>query len=365
MSNHPDVLIIGAGINGLLSALTLARAGLSATLVERGAPGRESTWAGAGILSALLPWDYGPAVNRLIERSRALWPALASELATSGGVNPEYHGCGMLALGGFDHQAAQRWCQAHGWRCEPLTPAHLPPPALRRDLAGEICGLWLPEVAQARNPRLAQALVGACQRAGVTLLTQQAVLGLEHDGRRVTALRTAAGRLHAGRYVVSAGAWSSALLGALGLGVQIEPVRGQMLLFDAAPGTLPHIVYHAGKYLVPRLDGRILAGSTLERAGFDKSTTAAAYAELLAFARAHCPALRDAEPSHAWAGLRPGSPDNLPTIGVHPQLHNLYLNSGHFRYGVTMAPASAELLAALLLGTPAPLAATAYAWPGA
>jgi len=140
-------------------------------------------------------------------------------------------------------------------------------------------------------------------------------------------------------------------------------VRGQILLLTGQPGLLPGIVYRGGRYLVPRADGRVLVGSTLEEVGFDKSTTPQAGDDLLAFAVETCPSLRQAAVERQWAGLRPGSPGNLPTIARHPEVENLWINAGHFRYGLTMAPAAAELIAALILGDPPVLDPSPYAWP--
>ena len=346
----PDVLVIGAGINGLFSALVLARQGMSVTLLDRGGVAAESTWAGAGILSPLLPWDYGPAVSALSERARELWPGWIDELARAARTDPEYHACGMLALGVADPARAFGWCRAHGWRAEPS-----PGP-------GDRDGIWLPDVAQARNPRLARALLEACEAAGVRVLADTPAAGLEIVDGLVRAVRSADGRLCAGRYVVTAGAWSQALLGERAGALDIRPVRGQILLFQDAPGLLRHVVYRGGHYLVPRRDGLVLAGSTLEYAGFDKAVTQAARDELLAFALDIAPKLGTAPLVRHWAGLRPGSPGNVPTISAHPALGNLYLNSGHFRYGVTMAPASAELLADLMLGREPRLDPAPYRW---
>ncbi|MEW6679106.1 MAG: FAD-dependent oxidoreductase [Pseudomonadota bacterium] len=359
MSKPVDVLIVGAGVNGLLSALHLAREGMSVTVLDRGGVARESTWAGAGILSALLPWDYGEVVNALVERGRALWPEAAAQVAEESGVDPEFLPCGMLALGDFSRDKALDWCRAHGWACTPVTAGEMPAVSFPEAATA----LWLPGVAQARNPRVGQALHGACLKAGVNILTRQEALSLEVGAGGIQALATATDRFTADRYVITAGAWTRTLLGPLGLGLDIRPIRGQILLFRAAPGLLPHIVYSQGKYLVPRRDGHILAGSTLEDAGFEKHNTPEGHQELVAFALATCPGLKDAELVYEWAGLRPGAPGNIPTIARHPDMDNLYVNSGHFRYGVTMAPASAEMLTQLVLHRPTTLDARPYAWP--
>ena len=352
-----DVLIIGAGINGLLSALLLAREGLGVTVIDQGAIARESTWAGAGILSPLLPWDYGKEVNALSERGRALWPQLAESLKHETGIDPEYWVCGMLAMGDFDAEAASTWCKTNGWVCLPS------PPSKHRHDGPASSMLWLPQVAQARNPRAVQSLEAACRKAGIKIIDHLAVVGFNHEVGRIQAALTHDGEIRADRYIISSGAWSGELLGETGSGLDISPVRGQILLFKANPGLLTHIIYSGGKYLVPRLDGHILAGSTLENVGFDKACTPEAREELLRFALETFPPLKNAERVHQWSGLRPGAPGNVPTISRHPSLDNLFINSGHFRYGVTMAPASAELLTELILDRPTTLEAQPYEWP--
>lgn len=349
-------LILGAGINGLLSALLLRQAGLEVQVLERGQAGRESSWAGAGILSLLLPWHYGEEVVALGQRGRKLWPALAARLQDESGIDPEFRRCGMLVLGEEAPDGARRWCAEQG---EPVSGT----PSFGSDLALEAdAGLWLPEVAQARNPRVMQALRGAAVRAGVVIREQSPALRLQVAGQRVVEVETPSGMVTADSVVVTAGAWSGKMLAALGKAPPIAPVRGQILLFKAAPGLLPCVVYRRGMYLVPRADGHILAGSTLEEVGFDKSTTPAAHQALLDFAYSLLPALREAEIVTQWSGLRPGSPGNVPTIARHPVLENLYANIGHFRYGVTMAPAAAEVLLQVMLGTPAGVAGAAYGW---
>jgi glycine oxidase len=354
-----QILILGAGVIGLTSAYALAQAGYQVTLIDRGPAGGESTWAGAGILSPLLPWDYGPEVNALALRGSRLWPDWAGQLRRQSGIDPEYLQSGMLALGLPDVDLDRQWCERHDWTAA-TPPEHLAPLLAEREQA-----LWLPGIGQMRNPRLAQALARALQSQGVSIEDKQPIVELLTGKDKVVGVRTSQGTLEADLYILAAGAWSQALLGKHSAGLQITPVRGQILLFQAEPGLLPCIVYKQGHYLVPRRDGHILAGSTLEAASFDKRTTEAARRELLAFAQGILPQLDESWIVRHWAGLRPGSPDNIPTIARHPELTNLYANTGHFRYGVTMAPASAEILLSLLTETTCPTDPSPYRWPGA
>ncbi|MDP2433046.1 MAG: glycine oxidase ThiO [Pseudomonadota bacterium] len=349
-------LILGGGINGLLSALMLQQAGLEVHVLEQGVTGRASSWAGAGILSLLLPWNYGLEVNALARRGQALWPEWAERLRAASGIDPEYIPCGMAVLDVEHRDRARAWCDAHGEAVAqlPFAFAHM------AETAGNV--LWLPNVAQARNPRVMRALRAAALRAGIALHEHTPATRLHIEGARVAGVETPRGVFSADSVVVTAGAWSARLLAETGHAPTITPVRGQIILLKAEPNLLPGILYRHGHYLVPRADGFILAGSTLEEVGFDQTTTPQARTELLDFAYSAMPALRRAEIVTQWAGLRPGSPGNVPTIGRHPELENLYLNSGHFRYGVTMAPAAGEVLLHRMLGTAVSVDVAPYAW---
>jgi glycine oxidase len=352
--NPTDILVIGAGVNGLASALSLAQAGLSVRIIDSGAGGRESSWAGAGILSALPPWDYAPAVTALIDYSLALWPAWLADVRQHSRVDPQFIQSGMLILDPADPAAAHAWCAAHPDACAPV------PAALAHHAA---TALWLPKVAQARNPRLLAALQDRVIAAGIEVIVDNGLIDWQHDGPRITGIKTPNGPLSAHRYVVAAGAWSKNILGTLAAGLKVHPVLGQIALLASTPGTVPNILFAGGYYLVPRQDGLVLVGSSLEDCGFNKRTTLAAKAEFIAFAQRLFPALRDAPCVHHWAGLRPGSPDNIPSIGRHPEIENLYVNAGHFRYGVTMAPAAADLLTDIVLNRSPKIDAAPYAWP--
>ncbi len=337
--------MIGAGALGLATAEGLLRQGASVTVLERGSVGRESSWAGGGILSPLCPWDYPDDVTRLALRGMNLWGGFAETLHRTTGLDPEYLRCGMLVLPPFDVQAARQWCTAHSMKAE------------ERD-----GGLFLPEVAQARNPRLLQALRARVEQLGGRIIEQCEVKQIVAGKVDVAHLATTQGDFTADSYVVTAGAWSKVLLGEHALHLDIKPIRGQILLFKFDVPPLPHILLQNDLYLIPRRDGHLLVGSTREDVGFDKSTTDEARAMLLQRAAALLPALRDMPVITHWAGLRPASPGNIPTIGRHPQLRNLYINSGHFRYGVTMTPASVEVLLNTINGKPQPFDVSPYLW---
>lgn len=347
-----DFVIIGGGVIGLATAYELSLHDASVVIVERGTVGRESSWAGAGILSALPSCDYSDGVLRLTSFSERLYPQWASELWQGSGVDPEYRVSGMLVLDSH----SSNWSTAYHGEIHEVVARDIAPALSFDDRA-----LWLPQAAQVRPPRLLAALRKTLEGRGVSILENCNAKALRTFDSRVVAVETDGDEIAAANFVVCAGAWSRALLGEHALALDIQPVRGQILLFKLPPGALTAMVLEDDFYLVPRADGHVLAGSTVEHAGFDRSTTSDARAELARRARRLCPLLND-EIDH-WAGLRPGSPGNVPVIGRHPGIANLYVNSGHFRYGVTMAPGSAHLLTAIALGLPSAIDAGAYRWP--
>jgi glycine oxidase len=311
------------------------------------------------LLYPLLPWDYRPEVTRLTSWGRALYPDWIAQAQADSGIDPQYIESGLLVLPPYDRDRAVAWAAAQHETLAEVSP-RLVEPALRH--AGP--ALWLPQVAQVRNPRLLQALRGALVKRGVAIHEGVEVSELRLAGSKVDAVRTRDGASYAAdQVIVAAGAWTPTVLGELGAGLDIRPVRGQMLLYKTDQIILRRIVLTEGTYLIPREDGHILVGSTLEETGFDKSVTDEALGVLKQRAEAVLPQLKGLEPVRQWAGLRPGSPDNIPVIGRHPEIGNLWVSSGHFRYGVTMAPASARLLGDLLLGRPCAVDAAPYAWP--
>ncbi len=364
-----DFLIVGGGVVGLTSAQVLLQAGYRVTLVERGTTGREASWAGGGILSPLCPWDYKEAVTRLALRGMSMFSEAAATLHASTGIDPEYQRSGMLLLPPYQAELATQWCAQHQVALQHVNPLPNPSPGGRRALLPspsgggiEGGGLLLPEVAQVRNPRLLHALRKRVEMLGGMILEQHEVQKFEIAGERVVALQTTQGKFGADAYIVAAGAWSKTLLGEHALNMDIRPIRGQILLFKFDAPPFQQILLKENLYFIPRRDGHVLVGSTLEDVGFDKSTTVDARDDLMRRMREIFPGWRDRMPVQHWAGFRPGSPDNIPTIGRHPHLTNLYANSGHFRYGVTMSFASAALLLNEIEGKPQPFSVAEYRW---
>jgi len=357
MPSHPDVLIIGGGVIGLTTAYFLAREGVAVTVIDQRDFGQEASWAGAGILPPAVPTPDLPPYDLLRAHSAQLFPALSAELRQRTGVDNGYLKCGGVELAAAGSPADEEWHGA-GVACEPVEGA-----ALRRlepHLAADSDRAWLlPDMAQVRNPRHLKALLAGCTGLGVTLRAGCPCLGFAQQGGRVAALHTAAGKLSAGRYVITAGAWSDGLLTPLGWRPGIRPVRGQIVLLNTGMPLLRRVLCAGKRYLVPRPDGRVLVGSTEEDAGFDKRTTAQAVGELLTFAQALVPALAQAQLERCWAGLRPGSPDGLPFLGPVPGADNLLVAAGHFRAGLQLSAATGLVLKEWLCGQPltVPLAA--------
>ncbi|WP_322521105.1 glycine oxidase ThiO [Guyparkeria halophila] len=340
-STRFDIIVVGAGIAGLTSALALQRDGTRVAVLDRHRAGTEASWAGGGILCPLYAWRYPAPVLALAAEGMRRYPALLASLDS--GIDPERWVTGMEILDPIgDDETAESISAtlasadiAHQWRRQ-----------------GNADALWLPEVANVRNPYLLDALIDTLPARGIELREQCAANGLLLNAGRVAGVATSQGDLHADRVVITAGAWSEGLIPGLPTG-SLFPVRGQMLRLEPRPeNQLDRIRMDDGVYLIPRRDGSVVVGSTVEYAGFDKTVDSEAQQRLHAHACRLWPQLAEARITHRWAGLRPGSSDELPLLGAHPSIAGLWANTGGFRNGLAMAPASAELLAAQMAGRP-------------
>jgi glycine oxidase len=356
----PDVLIVGGGIVGCAIALRLREHGLAVAVVDRGEPGREASWAAGGILAPEVE-AHGPgAFLELMRAGVARWRRFAAELRAKSGVDVGYRDDGTLQLAFDDDEAATlaarvRWQREAGLPVETLAAGALA--SLEPQLSPATLAVRYGDGHQIDTRAAIVALISSCVRAGVQLLRHE-VRRVRHDHRRVIGIDTDAGALDAAHVVIAAGAWSSLVDGVPLAPGAIAPVRGQMIELRAPSPPVRHVVFGAGGYLVPRADGRVLVGSTEERAGFVKEVTAAGLTTLGARAARLCPALASLPVADHWSGLRPASADSLPYVGA-TAVNGLWLCSGHFRNGVLLAPLSAEIMLALVTGGTVPVDMTA------
>jgi glycine oxidase len=349
---RPDVAVIGGGVMGCAVALRLAQRGLAVTVIERGIPGAEASSAAAGILGPQMEADGPGPQLELGLRSRALYPALAAELREATGIDIGYVKSGVLAVsldeaGDAELAARRTWQTARGLRVEtlsaPLLRTHEP------NLAAEIgAALRFPDDAQVNARELARAFSQAAAAAGARFLQGRYVRRVVIERGAATGVELDGETLSAGSVVVAAGSWSGLVEGAGVPATVVRPARGQLVSIETRPPLFRHVVaVHGRGYLVPRRDGTVLAGSTVEMAGFRKEVTVGGLAQILTLARTLVPALADAPVTGTWSNFRPYTEDHLPVLGT-TAVRGLVLATGHFRNGILLAPATAQAIAELV-----------------
>ena len=347
-THYYDTLVIGGGIMGMLTARNLHFAGLQVAIIEKGDLGGKATWAAGGILASLHPWRLGQPARMLITESQRLFPALTEELKQETKIDPEAVCSGMIVLDTAEKNQAIRWASKNNEPIEFVTSRDLF--ELEPNLLPNFHeALYLPNVKQVRSPRLIQALKKSLQRCGVKTLEHLAVQKLLFQSSRVQGAITPQGKLFADKVVLCGGAWTTALLQPLtAKKTDIVPVRGQMLLYRPQTHLFSRILVNGETYLISRKDGLVLCGSTLEHVGFESNVTQQAADDLHAKAQEMCPGLKNAGLQQQWAALRPGTSRGVPYICEHPEITGLYINSGHYRNGIAMSTASANLLVGLV-----------------
>jgi len=344
-----EVIIIGGGVIGLTIARALAQRGVrDVILIERGRPGAEASWAAAGILAPQVEVDRQDDFFQLACASRDLFPEFAASLKEETGVDIELDTTGTLCLGFMPEDEAElrrryEWQQRDGLAVEWLNgdeARRLEPCISDRGR----CALRCPRDFQIDNRRLINALVRANEELGIQLWTGISVKTLRIKHQRVCGVETSNGTFDAPVVVVAAGAWSS-LIHLPGLPpFDIEPVRGQMLCFEARPQIARHVIYSSRGYLVPRRDGRVLAGSTVEHVGFDKSITDEGSNSIRSMALEIAPGIAALPMIDSWAGVRPRAKDGLPVLGLSAGVGGLFYATGHYRNGILLAPITGKVL---------------------
>jgi glycine oxidase len=354
MKSDSDILIIGGGVIGCSIAWRLAQQGAKVTVIERNEPGREASWAAAGMLAPQSEAAHGlqGAMDELCYASRVLYPDFVKELEEASGVKIGYRTAGSIYTAA-DFKEAQALAGllerqlAAGKRAEEVSRKQLyeMEPALAKNIAAAI---FLPDDHHIDNRLLMKALVAAAGALGVTFLNHTAVLGLVLKGDRAAGVRTTAGVVEGEMVVNAAGCWSGLIETENRVSLPLRPVRGQIVCLEIQPQPLHHLIHSTGCYLAPWPDGRILVGATLENAGFEKRVTAEGVQQLLAAAINVAPALAFATVADVWAGLRPDTPDNLPILGA-TLIANFIAATGHFRNGILLAPITAQLISEFIL----------------
>jgi glycine oxidase len=359
-----DAVVVGGGLVGCAVARALARRGLATVVLERGRVGGEASSAAAGLVAPQAECDApGPLMTAGIA-SRRRYARFVAAIEAESDVDVAYRRDGILYVAPTAADAAAllarvRWQRAAGLRATRVGVA-----LARRWVP------WLPDRLTAAahfpddhrvdNERLAWAIGVAARRAGVRVIEGVTGIGVTASRGRVVRVATSRGAIATPLVVDAAGAWAAEI--ALPRGVarpRVRPVRGQIVVLRPRRGRLRMPLYAAHAYLVPRPDGRVLAGSTYEDVGFDKRVTAGAMARILGTALAMAPGLADATVEGSHAGLRPGTADGLPIVGRAPGVDGLFLATGLYRSGILLAPLVADAIADLALDgrTTLPIAA--------
>jgi glycine oxidase len=348
-----NVIVIGAGIIGSACAWRLAQTGARVTLLERSAPAAGASQAALGVLQFHAKPGTHPAYQHLSLRSRELYPAMLAELAHVTGERVPYDAGGQLSLAFADDdwpnlEALLAANAELGLPVERATDAEcrLLEPALNPALLG---GIFFPEDAWVDNTALTLALAQAAQRAGA-VLERAEVTAVEQSGGRAVAVHAGGKRYRADWVVLAAGCWSSQIAGVSPL--PVRPVRGQALAVAGRP--VRRVVSSPRGYLVPKAGEQTLVGATVEEVGYDESTTIGGLAEVAAAGLEIAPRLAGCTFLGAWAGLRPATPDGRPCLGPFAACPNLIAAAGHFRNGILQAPATAEIVCALVAADPLP-----------
>lgn len=354
-AHRPDVAIVGAGVIGLGIAWRLAQAGVAVTVFDQGQAGAGASHAAAGMLAACSEAEPGEQdLVALGRRAQALWPEFAAELKAASAIDVDLRQDGTLVVAlTADDQARLRhqltFQKSLDLPLEWISAAD----ARRREphLGGVAGAVWSPEDHQVDNRKLAAALRAAAAGAGVVVRENTPVAEVVVSHGRATGVRLADGtEVAAGTVVIAAGAWSRAIGGiAPALRPPVRPVKGQLLALRMDPDAplIRHVIWAPNVYMVPRRDGRVILGATVEERGFDTTMTAGGVLALLEAAWRVLPAIEELAIDEMWVGHRPGSRDDAPILGPGP-VERLVYATGHHRNGILLTPVTAEAIAHLV-----------------
>ena len=348
-----DVIVIGGGVIGLSIARELAL-DHTVSLIERGRCGQEASSAAAGMLGAQAEAYGDDLFFRTCVESREMFPELAASLLDETGIDVGLDLAGTLLLSFSEADIAARsqrfaWQKAAGFEIEQLSAAEIrrEEPFISTDVLG---GFYLPKDGQIDNRKLVHALQRSCELRGVKLVEETPVDRLAVENDKVSGVFAGKEKFAADKVVLAAGAWGTEINAGFDLPFIIRPMRGQILQFRTAKQLFKHVIVGPRGYIVPRSDGRVLSGATMDDAGFDASVTNEATAHLIESTAEISPSLGALKVQDSWTGFRPFAPDRMPVFGRVPNAENLLLALGHFRNGILLSPVTAKLIANDLRG---------------
>ncbi len=357
-----DVAIIGGGIIGLSIGFELAAKNLRVIVLDRQEPGREASWAAAGMLSPAPDSPRDLPLVPFANESLRLYPQFVEEIEQASGKSAAYARAGALEV--FFGENGAHECELRLRELQQLRiAAHVVGTNEARAMQPEIgesvsAVLHLPEEGMVEPRALMDALLTAARRRGVEIRAGSPVSRFVHEGTRCTGVMAGNDGISASNVILAAGCFSGEIAAKDSFKqlAPTRPVRGQMIALRPSnrAGELRRVVRSERGYLVPRRDGRIVAGSTSEEAGFEKQVTAAGLRKILGASLEMCPALGHAEVVEMWSGLRPGTPDDLPILGPTGTA-GLWIATGHYRNGILLAAATAKLFGAWITGAVPPL----------
>ena len=346
MSKTYDAVVAGGGLIGASIALELAEQGLRVGLFDAKEPGNEASWAGAGMVS---PSPEGQGMIPLVPLSKAsaaMYPKFVAHVEGLSGMEAGYRQDGAMEVffeENVQEEVSTLMAVYHGvgLRAEALSRESVKElePALTERVRG---GVLRPDESSLDSRELTRATLKAGERKGVEIHANTAAKGIWKAGKRCKGLTLADGKVEAKWTVVAAGCFS-AEIGGVEAYAPVSPTKGQIVLLQSETVNIEHVIWTEHAYLVPRGEGRILAGSTMERMGFDRTMTMAGVKKIIDGALEAIPALETAKIEEMWAGLRPDSPDHLPILGP-VDIEGLLFATGHFRSGILLAPITAQLI---------------------
>jgi glycine oxidase len=355
-----EVLVIGGGIIGLSIARALAQSGASRVcVIEKNEFGQEASWAAGGILAPQVEADQDDDFFQLACASRDLYPGFVHAVQDESGIDVGFDSTGTIYVAFTEKEqdefrARWEWQRSRGLSIEWLTGDEVR--QQERSISPNVrCALRFPHDYQVENRRLVEALLVANARAGVRLIPECGAEALRIENSHVLGVETTRGFIAASSVVLAAGSWSSSIKSTVPLpSIDVTPVRGQMLCFKPETPMAHHVIYSGRGYLIPRSDGRLLAGSTTEEAGFDKRVTDAGTKAIRSMAEEIVPALESVPVFEAWAGFRPRAQDGLPVLGPLRGVQGLFYATGHYRNGILLAPVTAKLIAEAIVSGATP-----------